>query len=215
MAERQDGARRSRPGTTRRTRTPDRQATEQALMDSALALIERDGILAGLNMQEVADEADVNRGLIHHYFGSRRALLRAALDRALQRDAAASEALRRQSPFQKGAWHFRDFIEDPRFARLVAMLALDGDDGLEPIPHAHERLEDYERERRDGVFVDDIDTVAALTVWDSAILGYALLRDAAGRQFDVPVETLDRRVLAMLARLWQAVRPESRANLRQ
>ena len=38
--------------------------------------IERDGVLAGLNLQEVADEAGVNRGLVYRYFGSRRELLR-------------------------------------------------------------------------------------------------------------------------------------------
>src|SRR5690606_36581152 len=63
----------------RPTRPPDRAATEAALEQAALRLLERNGVLAGLNLREVADEAGVNRGLVYHYFGSRRDLLRAAL----------------------------------------------------------------------------------------------------------------------------------------
>ena len=46
---------------------------------AALLLLERNGVLAGLNLRQVAEEAGVNRGLVYHYFGSRRDLLRAAL----------------------------------------------------------------------------------------------------------------------------------------
>src|SRR2546423_12837263 len=59
-----------------RTRPMDRARTEQALEDAALALLEREGVLAGLNLQKVADDAGVNRGLVYHYFGSRRGPLR-------------------------------------------------------------------------------------------------------------------------------------------
>ena len=58
-------------------RTPNRPATEAALQRAALDLLGRNGVLAGLNLREVADEAGVNRGLVYHYFGSRRDLLRA------------------------------------------------------------------------------------------------------------------------------------------
>src|SRR4051812_47457639 len=84
-------------------RRPDREGTEAALLDAALELIERDGILAGLNMQETADAAGVNRGLIHHYFGSRRALLRAALDRGLDTFRTRYERNRMRAPTEKAA----------------------------------------------------------------------------------------------------------------
>lgn len=60
-------------------RHPDRAATEAALEEAALRSLERDGVLAGLNLREVAAEAGVNRGLVYRYFGSPRELLRAAL----------------------------------------------------------------------------------------------------------------------------------------
>jgi hypothetical protein len=40
--------------TTSPERTPDRES-------------ERNGVLAGLNLREVAAEAGVNRGLVYHY----------------------------------------------------------------------------------------------------------------------------------------------------
>ncbi|HAM48545.1 MAG TPA: TetR family transcriptional regulator, partial [Alphaproteobacteria bacterium] len=48
----------------------DRGASEAALEAAALRLLRRHGVLAGLNLREVADEAGVNRGLVYHYFGS-------------------------------------------------------------------------------------------------------------------------------------------------
>ena len=48
-----------------------RANTEQKLIDVALDLIRQRGVLAGLNLKEVAEAAGVNRGNIYHYFGSR------------------------------------------------------------------------------------------------------------------------------------------------
>ena len=58
-----------------------RADTEQKLIDVALELIRNKGVLAGLNLREVADGAGVNRGNIYHYFGSRQELLRSAINR--------------------------------------------------------------------------------------------------------------------------------------
>src|SRR5215475_1197825 len=49
---------------SRSPRPPDRAATEAALQKAALSLVERNGVLAGLNLREVAEEAGVNRGLV-------------------------------------------------------------------------------------------------------------------------------------------------------
>ncbi len=43
----------------------NRAETERRLIDSALDLIRRNGVLAGLNLREVADGAGVNRGNIN------------------------------------------------------------------------------------------------------------------------------------------------------
>ena len=58
-----------------------RAETERRLIDVALEQIRDKGVLAGLNLREVAEGAGVNRGNIYHYFGSRQELLRAAINR--------------------------------------------------------------------------------------------------------------------------------------
>jgi AcrR family transcriptional regulator len=196
-------------GTTR-ARKPNREATEQALMDAALRLLERDGVLAGLNMQEVADEAGVNRGLIHHYFGTRGALLRAALARAAQTAAPRFEERRAIAPLRKGTEHFYASLEDQTFARLTALLALDGDDSFDPVPLAQERLQDLEREKQQGRFEADVDGEALLVVWESVLYGYSLIRNAASRELEVPTAEMDARVLALVGRLMQSLRQEPR-----
>jgi len=57
----------------------DRATTEALLQRAALELLEANGVLDGLNLREEADRACVNRGLVYHYCGSRRELLRSAL----------------------------------------------------------------------------------------------------------------------------------------
>src|SRR4051812_29565814 len=175
-------------------------------MDAALRLLERDGVLAGLNMQEVADEAGVNRGLIHHYFGTRGALLRAALARAAQLAAPRFEERRAIAPLRKGTEHFYASLEDQTFARLTALLALDGDDSFDPVPLAQERLQDLEREKQQGRFEADVDGEALLVVWESVLYGYSLIRNAASRELEVPTTEMDARVLALVGRLMQSLR---------
>ena len=48
-----------------------RAETEQRLIDVALELIRTNGVLAGLNLREVAEVAGVNRGNIYHLKGKR------------------------------------------------------------------------------------------------------------------------------------------------
>src|SRR5690606_11848510 len=73
---------------TRRRGGQWREATEQALIEAALTLLRERGILAGVNLREIAEEAQVTRGLAYHYFGSRQELLRAAAKREIARPRA-------------------------------------------------------------------------------------------------------------------------------
>ncbi|HEU4910357.1 MAG TPA: TetR/AcrR family transcriptional regulator [Actinomycetes bacterium] len=61
-------------------RTPARVAAEDALLDAAERLLVEVGH-AGITTRRLADEAGVNHGLIHYYFGSNEALLMRALER--------------------------------------------------------------------------------------------------------------------------------------
>ena len=59
---------------------PARSAPEEALLAAALRLLRDDGH-AGITTRRLAQEAGVNHGLVHYYFGSNENLLVAALER--------------------------------------------------------------------------------------------------------------------------------------
>jgi TetR/AcrR family transcriptional regulator len=63
------------------TQDPD---TEQRILDAAHAVIVRRGT-AGARMQEIADEAGVNKALLHYYFRSKERLADAVFLRAAKR----------------------------------------------------------------------------------------------------------------------------------
>lgn len=197
--EKSDVTRRA-PRATRTSRKPDREATEHALMAAALDLLERDGVLAGLNMQEVADVAGVNRGLIHHYFGTRQALLHAAIERGLAEATDEALSRRRLSPAEKASRQLKDLTENHRYLTLLTLLALE-DDQFDPIAFREHRLADLRDEQAAGLYPNDLDLDAFLVAWDAALLGYALLRGAAARQLDTEPEKLDRRVLKLLRKM--------------
>jgi AcrR family transcriptional regulator len=77
-------------------KTPARSAAEEALLDAAERLLVEVGH-AGITTRRLADEAGVNHGLVHYYFGSNENLLVRALERfterliARQRDLYASD----------------------------------------------------------------------------------------------------------------------------
>jgi AcrR family transcriptional regulator len=67
-----------------KTETPPTRdgATEQRILDAAHAVFLRRGT-AGARTQEIADEAGVNKALVHYYFGTKAALAEAVFERAL------------------------------------------------------------------------------------------------------------------------------------
>ncbi|GAA1097846.1 MULTISPECIES: TetR/AcrR family transcriptional regulator [Kitasatospora] len=190
----------STPRTPQRTRSShDRAATEEALRSAALDLLQKQGVLAGLNLREVADEAGVNRGLVYQYFGSRRDLLRSALwsqgqESVQDAAAAASEELPLRKRLSRFFW---TALRRPGPIRLMALLVLDGDERPRPMPgRAHEhRLLEAEAARGE-LPVDDTDALQAAVA--SAVYGYALFREHLAREIDVPVEELDGRVARCL-----------------
>jgi AcrR family transcriptional regulator len=192
------------PTAARRQRR-DKAATEQALLDAALDLLHRDGVLVGLNMQEVADRAGVSRGLIHHHFGSRRALMRAALTRELGAGTTGALRWRATDPKERNRRSFRQLVKNPDAARMLALLLIDQDESLKPLPFLEERLSDSRREQAEGKLPPDVDHEAVAVLWDSLALGYTLLRESAARQLQLGVAALDGRMVDVLDEVSKAV----------
>lgn len=105
-----------------------REGTENELIDAVLRLLQRDGVLAGVTLREVAKEAGVNHGQIYHYFGTRRGLLRAAIARMLEENRPVPEehwdrpfADRRRAMWQI-ALSKREFVSFRRSSRSTRIL---------------------------------------------------------------------------------------------
>jgi AcrR family transcriptional regulator len=65
-------------------KTTARAAAEEALLDAAERLLADSGY-AGITTRRLAEEAGINHGLVHYYFGSNENLLVHALERFTQR----------------------------------------------------------------------------------------------------------------------------------
>lgn len=176
----------------------ERAVTERLLAEAALRLVDRDGVLAGLNLREVAEEARVNRGLIYHYFGSRQALLRAATATAVQESDRHLKELRALPFATRRTAMFRALAEHPRFAQLQALLALDGDEEVRAFPRLDQTLAELDRDRAEGALHDGTDAVALHVITAAAIIGYAVMRSAFARDLHVDPEDLDERTATAL-----------------
>ncbi len=73
-------------------KTPARSAAEEALLDAAERLLVEVGS-AGITTRRLAEEAGVNHGLVHYYFGSNEHLLVRALERFTERLVARQRDL--------------------------------------------------------------------------------------------------------------------------
>ncbi|HEX6036744.1 TetR/AcrR family transcriptional regulator [Longimicrobium sp.] len=75
--------------------------TETRILDAAHAVFMRKGAY-GARMQEIADEAGVNRALLHYYFHDREGLARAVFERAMEEMfPAAMRVWAADAPFEQ------------------------------------------------------------------------------------------------------------------
>jgi AcrR family transcriptional regulator len=188
-----------------RTRQPDRPATESALQQAALLLLERNGVLAGLNLRQVAEEAGVNRGLVYHYFGSRRDLLRAALrSNVAERisDFLPGKAMAAPSRYER---FFRTMLSHRQAAVLAALLILDGDRAVRMIPDPAGTRERIRRDVDAGVLPSDLAEDGFHVAFASMIYGYMVLRDQFATELDVAADDLDEQVAATIDQVMRAL----------
>jgi AcrR family transcriptional regulator len=184
-----------------------RAETEQKLIEVALNLIRQRGVLSGLNLKEVAEAAGVNRGNIYHYFGSRQELLRSAITRQFAdivdsiKEAGPTTGFisRRVRNFLK---HNQDNVSD---SQLRALLVLDGDPNVDPIPMYEAHLSQLRKDVIDGA-IDKRHDLDALQVALSAFgRGYRIFRFPYAKRVGVTPEELDQRVSRILASWLEAM----------
>ncbi len=190
------------------TRPPSRAATEAALEDAALELLRRDGVLAGLNLREVADHAGVNRGLVYHYYGSRAKLLQRAIKRHGQANLQRLHGLNRLVGAHRWRRFFEVVIADPEPIELTTLLLLDDTTQLRTMPLRDATRASIARDVVAGDLAPDIDQTALHAVMVTAAYGYLLYRKSFARELEMAVEELDERVAHLLyGRMLDALRP--------
>ena len=178
----------------------NRADTEQKLIDVALELIRNKGVLAGLNLREVADGAGVNRGNIYHYFGSRQELLRSAINRqfgtmveSLTKGAEPARFVARR--LRAFRMHSRDINND---SQLRALLVLDGDNTVDPIPLYEATLSQLRQDVIDGDIHRDHDLEALQVALSALLRGYRIFRLPYARRVGVSPKELDTRFSRIL-----------------
>jgi len=178
-----------------RRRGKDRPATEEDILNAAWKLFERDGVLSGINLNEVASVANANRASIYHYFGSRDGLLRAAIGRRLK-ELRPTWLEDRRLRFVKRRLHAFDVVAggEPTLVRLVVLLILEGTNPFDPL------LLDLDRARESlvqDVEIGDLPPNSDLDLvhimpWASYI-GYALVRELVSEELGIEPTELDAR----------------------
>lgn len=96
-----------------------RQETERALKEALLRLLEHRSAEA-ISVRDIAGEAGVNHGLIHHYFGSKEGLIRAVANEI------STDVYESYTEYPSAADFFALLRARPALAAAVARLALDG-----------------------------------------------------------------------------------------
>jgi AcrR family transcriptional regulator len=171
----------------------NRADTEQRLIDVALEMIQRNGVLGGLNLREVAEAAGVNRGNIYHYFGSRQELLRAAINRQFEGVVRSlSKARQHKSFIERRLEAFR--LNEANDSLLRALLVLDGDKTVDPIPRLEEGLSELRQDVIDGQIHPKHDLEILQVVLSALLRGYRIFRMPYARRLGIKVTELDERV---------------------
>lgn len=193
------------PGGDGQPRGRDRKATEQKLLAAAREMLARDGVLAGLNLREVADQAGVNRGLVYQYFGSRRELLRAAIaDDSWQEAPVFHEG--RAAPFvERRQQVLAETIRAEAVLKVTTLLVLDGDEDVRLFPQLDRSRADLERDQLQGDIAVEISPIAAHVLTAAMNFGYAIFREQFSKEVGLSTTELDGQVQEVAARMLQGL----------
>lgn len=187
----------------------DQADTATKVEEAVLAMIEEQGVLNGINLNEVAKAAGVNRTLVYHHFGSRRGLLRSAIKHELRKRQVQTKTP--SEPMRLGArvvHGLRALLAGGSSLRLTTLLHIDGSTAPRLMPNAETTLLQLERDRALGLVPATNDLPALHATYAAALYGYALFREIFARDLGISLEELDTRVSAQLENLYDPVTPD-------
>lgn len=99
-----------------------RPGAAEKLIAAACNLLAEVGPRAA-SVRAIAELAGVNHGLVHHYFGSKDALLRSAMSRLVHEHAESARERAGSGPVPAAL----GLLEDPRYLHAVVRCVLDGE----------------------------------------------------------------------------------------
>jgi AcrR family transcriptional regulator len=188
-------------------------------MEAALRLLRRDGVLAGLNISEVAKEVGVTPANVYHYFGSRQGLLRSAINHRINSEIKRmTEEARARGEMKDSTtehWFERarsgfDFLAANPELGLAALLALDGDKEFRINPRLEEVRAVIERDKAAGYLFADLDPDVMYSLFNAAAFGFAVFGGVAARQLGLSEEEFQRRSQAVIDRAVLAFVPQEK-----
>ena len=182
---------------------PQYGSGREALLDAAIAVVARRG-LRYLTYRSVAAEAGVTHGLVAHHFGSRDALLLAALRHSVQRSIEVT-ALRTKDGTPDGFVRgFAEMVErDPDLHAFQYEVLLESRRSPEARRHADELYASYRSATREGL--------AQLGIADGPLadLVFAALDGLVFQQVTVGSAAVTEAAVEALRRLLAAIRDGS------
>ena len=192
------GARRNRP---RRSR----EQVSQALIDATAALL-AERVSGRVTVRDIAALADVNPTYVHRYFGSKRNLMRAALERADRHVLARIDEM--PDVVRGGPAVFHAALQERELVAALARASLDGviDDLLSSRPTVDRLLERFLAELESGQARGRHDPRVIVACLTSATMGYALFGPLVRRGVGLDKEPDDSVELAMVAVLQDIAR---------
>jgi AcrR family transcriptional regulator len=194
-------------GEARRRRPRrSREQVSQALIDATAALL-AERVSGRVTVRDIAELADVNPAFVHRYFGSKRNLMRAAIERADHRVVARIEEM--PDVVRGGPAVFHAALQERELVATLARASLDGvlDDLPTGRPAVGALLERFLSELEGGPVRGRHDARVIVACLTCATMGYALfgqfIRRGAGldEEPDASVEAAVVAVLQEVARL--------------
>lgn len=179
-------------------------STRDALMDAALDQLSERGVLAGLNLSEVAEAVGVTPANIYYYFGSRQGLLRAALARESAHMLGPLVSDHDDSYVGRRLRVYDEIVRLGRL-RMTALLALDGDPDFEPFPFLEVSRARYQEMFDSGHLPEDFDLDAANALGVAMTIGISIYAEPASRQLGMTQEEFVERVRAVYGEMLDAM----------
>jgi AcrR family transcriptional regulator len=142
---------------------------------------------AAVSVRDIAEEAGVNHGLVHRYFGSKDALVRAALR---SRAAASMDQFAGADGVPELLIRLRQAAADPHSGwRLLAHCLLDGygeEIAQGEFPWIARFVDNFAEAQQDGVVRDDLDPADIARLMLAAMLGWLQFHEYIAASTHVP-----------------------------